>query len=732
MTGKLCYKHLLSASLTAILLAQSANAQERQDEPSQSASEALVGEIVVTATKKADGESLQEVPAAVTAYGSAQLEAVQFRSLESLAYSMPSVQLDPVGTQKGVANFTIRGLGVNSSVPSIEPTVGTFVDGVYLGTNYGVVFDTFDIDSVEVLRGPQGVLFGRNVTGGAVSLRTSRPDGKFRVKLRASAEASLTGTGVNQTYAASVEGTLADTLFAKVTGYFSDDGGYFRNITLNRNDGKLRTWFVRPTLVWNPGNGFDMTLIGEHGNSDGDGGVQSNPRYAGKFEVASNDPGFTDSHYNALTHETNIDVGVGDGQITNIIGYREFHIASRYDADGSPTTVYHIAYSTRQNQFSNELRYAGRFFDRVDLVAGLYYFTQNITYLSRDDLRYANLQGDFGGRQYSNALGAFANADIDLFQNLTLGIGTRISRDYKRVAIATRRFANPQPCDIIAETCTTYDFRSNRTFNSFTPRVSLKYEPAQGIQLYGSYSKGARSGGYNLRSVTTAAPPGPFNDEKLDSFEVGFKGDLFDRRLRLNISAYDTKVNRMQREQTQVNAAGTQTVIANTADARLRGFEAEATVSVAKGLVFKGSVGYVDGKYTRIIADISGDGIINATDLALKIPRLAPWTYSASLFYDTEIGSAGSASFQLSFDHRDGAAFNDRNVGFLPAIDNLYTNLAFEPEAVPGLKLSIYGKNLLNERNYGTDTPLGSIPSGGSHQTVDKGRVFGIEVNYKF
>jgi len=125
----------------------------------QSAADAMQ-EVVVTATKKEHAENVQDVPLAVTAFGSKQLEALNFQNLTSLSYAIPNVQLENVRTTAATANFSIRGLGINSSIPSIDPTVGIFVDGVYMGINAGVLFDNFDIDSIEVLRGPQGVLFG--------------------------------------------------------------------------------------------------------------------------------------------------------------------------------------------------------------------------------------------------------------------------------------------------------------------------------------------------------------------------------------------------------------------------------------------------------------------------------------------------------------------------------------------------------------------------------------------
>ena len=154
---------LLSAVAAGSMLSLPAIAQNKS---------VLLEEVLVTGTKKAEAEKLQDVPIAATAFGEDQLEALFVRDLQSLSYTMPNVSMDDVGTAKGVANFSFRGLGVNSSIPSIDPTVGVFIDGVYQGTNSGVVFDQFDMEGIEVLRGPQGILFGRNVTGGAVLVRT--------------------------------------------------------------------------------------------------------------------------------------------------------------------------------------------------------------------------------------------------------------------------------------------------------------------------------------------------------------------------------------------------------------------------------------------------------------------------------------------------------------------------------------------------------------------------------
>ncbi len=702
---------------------------------SDRASDAMMEDVVVTAQKKTQGEALQQVPIAATAFGQNQLQAMQFRNLESITLSSPNVQLDSGGTQKGTANFTIRGLGVNSSVISVEPTVGTFVDGVYLGTNFGVVLDTFDIESIEVLRGPQGVLFGRNVTGGAVSIRTRRPTGEFAVNGRLSLDSGLGDRGITATAAGSVEGSLVkDHLFAKVTGYYAHDDGYFRDTTLGRNVGDSRTWFVRPTLVYEADGGFNTTLIGEHGETNGDGPVAYNPGgtvQARPFTSAENLAGFTHLRYNSITSETNVPVGLGDGQITNVAGYRDLRFRSAQDIDGSPRDVYNILYQARTHQFSDELRYAGRFVDRVDLVTGLYYFTQDIFFLARDDLRYIARYRDYGGKQHQTTLGAFANVDLDVTSKLTLSAGARYSRDRKHALVVTGVLTPAaQLCDVIAFTCSAYPFDNARTFTSFTPRFVAKYQFTPAIQAYASYSKGYRAGGYNIRN-TAAAPPGPYGDEQANSYEIGFKGDFFDHALRLDVAAFTNLVRNAQRQNVVVLPTGSQTVLGNAGDERLKGIEGNASARLFRGFVARGFFGYTRGYYTRVTQDINGDRVVDGRDLALKLPRLAPWTYGGGVTWDIDAGEAGRVSMQSDIAHRDKSFFDDGNTGILPAYDDLSANIALTPRQIPGLKLSIFGKNLLDRVSLELNQNLATLPTGGQISVLKKGRIVGVEANFR-
>ena len=262
---------LAGAGFAALIVASPAFAQNEpaQDDSAQDQEqqESGLGDIIVTATKRGSAQNVQDVPIAITAFGSNELDSIHARSIASVSYAVPNASLESVGTTPGYANFSIRGLGINSSIPSIDPTVGVFVDGVYLGVSAGVLFDTFDLEGVEVLRGPQGLLFGRNVTGGAVLLRTSTPSNRFRLD----AKAALS-TGLEKRASISVSGPLAgDVLSGKIAVYYNDDEGWFKNDFDGKKIGGSETLIVRPALRLQPNDSFDLILRYEHGRIRGDG-----------------------------------------------------------------------------------------------------------------------------------------------------------------------------------------------------------------------------------------------------------------------------------------------------------------------------------------------------------------------------------------------------------------------------------------------------------------------------
>jgi iron complex outermembrane receptor protein len=521
----------------------------------QSATKEVLEEVIVTATKRPDGVNVQDTPIAVTAYSGAQLDALHFRTLESLSYSAPNVQMEDIGTVRGIANFSIRGLGINSSIPSIDPTVGVFVDGMYLGINNGVILDTFDLEGVEVLRGPQGVLFGRNVTGGAVLVRTTAPSNELEASGRAAVE-----SGPNYYAMGRASGPVTDKVGAKVALYYNKDEGYFTNGFDGNDDfGQAETKLARAALSFDLTQALDLIVRYEHGDSQGDGPPFQNHvngrGIGGLFsrdtlDFAVDQTGFYDSVWDQAVAELNWRVPFGNGVITNIFGWRRFENSAFGDVDATPANLLYFGQSTDQKQWSNELRYAGTF-GRVDLTTGLYYFDQDLTYVENRLILggATNLIG--GGFQDQQTYAVFSQFDIHLTDQWTLNVGARYSEEKKDARIQTIQ-RQPQVLPIgfcvYKRGCAGGDFGDSDKWTSFGPRLGAQWKPNDDTMLYGLWARAHRSGGYNMRNTSPTAAPGPFDQETVDTFEVGLKSDLMDGRARLNLALFRNEIGDMQRE----------------------------------------------------------------------------------------------------------------------------------------------------------------------------------------
>lgn len=732
-----------STAAAAALWTPAALAQESGTDSGETQSEAATTargaaaaleseDIVVTALKRSD--NLQTVPVAISAYGEEQLQAINFRDIGSLGFTMPNVALDDNGTSKGYANFSIRGIGVNSSIPSIDPTVGLFVDGVYQGINAGQVFDNFDLEAVEVLRGPQGVLFGRNVTGGAILVRTRKPTDEFDMRGRIAVE-----TGLRVVADASVSGPIIEgKLQAKIAAYYSYDNGWFTNLFDNSEFGKDRQFIVRPMLRFTPSDNVEVLLRYEHGEANGDGpATQNHALYSrDSHDFLVNDRGFFHNKWDSLTGEINVDVGFGDeGTITNIAGWRRFKGDTLSDLDGVNTVQFNIGTFTDQEQFSNELRYAGTF-GRFKPTIGVYYFTQDLTYLEDRTLAGGAVRRAGGGIGTFQTFGAFGAVDWEFVDTLTLNLGLRYTWEKKEVEIATVRAggANYPARTIVA------DFLSEKSWNDLSPKIGLQWQPSNRTQVYGYFAKGFRSGGYNFRNTLLGAPPGPFDSESQDAYEFGVKQRIPGGRF--SLAVFQNTIKNIQREvQVPVVGVGIAQLIQNVGTARVRGFEGEVQFSPVDNFVLSGQVGYTDGKYTSLLVDLNGDGVINATDFSLKLPRQSPWTYGASATLDIPM-STGVVSARVSFNHRDPAFHTDNNLGFYKAVDLVDANLSYTLDD-GSVTFSVYGKNLTNETTYGNDAVLPDTPAFGgdgaagprplpTFSPLGRGRVIGGEIRFNF
>jgi iron complex outermembrane receptor protein len=587
-------------------------------------------------------------------------------------------------------------------------------------------------------------LFGRNVTGGAVVIRTARPTEEFSSKFKVS-----TTDNLDSIAAASINGAISETVNGRLTAYYNNDQGWFENVFTGEDDlGASDTWFIRPSFSVDLSESAELLVRMEHGRMDSDGVVAQNrgdlatviPGAFGidvsgwdnsddSFDVAQNERGFQEDEWSQVITEFNQDVAFGNGTITNILAWREYDAIGLGDIDSLPITAFHANTRVEQSQLSNELRYAGRF-GATSLTTGVYWFNQDLVYLENRILPLSapgGLNWTGGGNQDHEAMGLFAQADIDLNEAWILTLGGRYSTEEKDAQIATI------PVNLCTlDGCAAYDFEDSESWNAFTPKVGLQWNLADNAQIYSFWTKGFRSGGYNMRNTGPGELPGPTDQEEQTSFEIGGKAEWLDGRLRTNFALFHNTIEDMQREENLSNPiVGVVQIIRNTADATIRGAEFEAMAVASDNLLFTLNAGYVDGDYDEVLGDISGDGVVNDVDLGLDIPRLAPWTYGVGLVHDLSLGSAGTVTSRLNFNHRDASPYTDNNRGMLSEADMLDFSIGYTPDA-GNYQLAFFGRNMLDEVTEGNNTqlPVNLGGPGASFTPLNKGRVMGVELTY--
>ncbi len=716
------------------------------------------GVIVVTSAR--DGERpLLDYPGGVTVIGEEELDARAFRDLSALSYASPNVSLDAIGTFKGVANLSIRGLGINSSIPSIDPAVGLFVDGVYMGVNAGTMFDMLDVERVEVLRGPQGAAFGRNTTGGAVLLRTADPSETWEGRARLSYEGRVDRGRGKGTFSGQgvISGPVSETLSFRIGALHSDDGGYFTNLVDGAAYGGGTTTILRAGLALRTDR-LRLVAKGEWSGSEGDGAPGHNNGLFARdtFEIALNQRGFHDSETGFATLRAEYDLG--GGTLANVFGWRRYDLSTRNDIDSTPDPIFESDTATAQEQWSNELTYS-RDAGPVRFVGGLYLFTQDVGYDETRDLSFFGSPTHYGGgRQEHDAVGLFGQGEFDLAPALSLRAGLRWSYERKRAAIT---YVRPRGgCSAVAGTCPTggelvpgenNGFTDARSWDALSPSLVATWRASDTVRIHAGWSRGHRSGGYNLRvtqpaafeEVAAALGSPAFDAERVDTFELGGNWQSADGLLHARAAAFWTEVDGMQREVNVPSvASGLAQSVYNTADARIRGGELELSARPAPGLSLSAHAGATDAAYRRVFFDLTGDGAIDAADLALALPRAPEWTVGGSIGYEATVAGRDALRADVFFQHRSRYAYTDNNWGYNSASDRLDASIAYTL-AGPGVTVRLFGRNLLDEVQFGGDTqlafaagpfsdgdnrPFDPRPAAGTFSPLHKGRTLGVEM----
>jgi len=718
---------MLATGLTAIamsMIAAPTMAQTADAAAAPQDSISRLDDIIVVSRKRASGEALQNTPIAATAFGAQQLEEAGVKDLTDVGRMAPSVSLQP-SSQKGVQNFSIRGMGVSGSTPSDEPAVGIFQDGIYWGSNYGALNELFDMEGVEMLRGPQGTLFGRNVTGGAVSVRSARPsftpsgEGTIGIGNYGAKEASGVITGP----------LIGDKLAGRLAVQTRRLDGYFTNTVTGNDYGESDSYIVRPSLTWQASPTFSVTALAEWYSDTGDptvvrgiapctipGCTPSLPTTEGfvtsddYYDVAYNEPGSNDVDVFLGVIEANWDVF--GGVLTSVTGVRNVSTRVLTDFDGTPSAGFLQQIAQDQEQFSTELRFAADVNNFLSYTVGLYYFDQKFDFRERRSLN--NDLTNIATRSHldNDSFAAFADADFNITDKLTVTAGVRYTEETKTASSAAFGF-----CSLDWETCTFTGPLTTKDDN-VSPRISVGYDIDDNQLVYASATRGFRSGGFSLRGTALIEP---YRAEEVTAYEVGYKGDLFDRRLRLNLAAYQNTYDDLQRTVLGVSeSAGVVQSVFNAAAATVTGFEAEVTAIVTNNFEITAAYGYTDAQYDEFL------GVVDPG--SRKFVRIPENTGTIAARYEHNMEDGAQLVARAAAQYTGDYFYDDTNLLQQDAYTLVDASLAYtNPTGV--WTVTLWGKNLTEEEYSPWGSTLGFL---GENRFPAAPRTFGIRLQARY
>ncbi len=746
------YNHLLVAALCALVFLL----HEIPEARAEGAAATIIEEVLVTARKRAGAEAAQDVPVSITAFGEDQLKALGFNNIQDISFSVPNVSLDEVGTARGVASFSIRGLSAASSIITIDPAVATFVDGIYMPSNSGTVLDNYDVESIEVLRGPQGTLFGRNVTGGAVLIRSKRPSQEFEADVLARYE----GGGENPIYTvgAAIQGGLTENLSGRFAFYYSDDQGYFENraneadpsLAVDDELGAYDVWLARGSLLWEPSDTVSLWVKYERLEQEG----QSPP--------SQNQSNFFGRNDDSVSHNFSPDAGLevdflvaelnwdaGPGTITNVTGYRTQETWEATDADGTRFSRFHLAGATEIDMFSNELRFSGSTDSgNLDYTVGLFYYESELSVVEQRDVFGGAVFAEGGGIQDTTSWALFTESEYFFNDKLSMLFGLRYSDEEKDVDFTEIFGANcegPGTFPIQRYPSCAVTSTDNESWQTLGGKLGLRYRYNDDVQFYGHFTRGFRSGGYNVRDTLVDGTNAPaYDEEEMNVWEIGVKADFRDRTVRTNLALFYNDAKDLQRDvQVPVGVSGVQQSTANTADGTIMGVEFEGSWLVTENFLLTAGFGYLDFEYDNVIFDLNGDSVVDSADERQKFPRLADWTVHLSATYDVAL-DFGDLSARVSYDYRDDVFITDSNLAPIIDMNILSARLALKFGDARQYEVAAFGRNLLDEIRalssfpvtgavagpdpfFGNSSLQPSLNGNGTFSPIAPGRVVGLE-----
>lgn len=692
-------------------------------------------EIVVTAQRRAT--AIQDTPLAINAVGGEEMAARQITDLESLSAALPNVNF---GRNVGFARIAIRGIGLDTTTTGQEGRVAYHLDGVYISRPSATGGTFFDIDRVEVVRGPQGTLYGRNATAGAINVITNDPTDTVEGFVR-----TTIGNYNLVTAEGAIGGPLVGPFSGRIAGQFVKRDGYGRNLFLNEDQDDADTQSLRGKLRFAPTDTFDVVVSADY-HSEDDHNYTYHYLGAGKAGVVplgqrlggttAEDPrdGYSDSAtqnrrtFRGLAAVANWELPWAT--LTSISGFRDSRVRWSSDQDNTQVAVTVFNMVERSKQYTQELRLAGDY-GRGNWLVGAYYFKEDIfgyndfTPMTRAVVGGANTLARglfYGGDIEAESYAIFGQVDFDITDSLTLTLGARYSDESKDVDEFTTRLDVATPAGAPAIIRATQ--QASVSTDSVSPRIGLQYEISPDAMVYVSYSKGFKSGGFNLGAINAAYEP-----EELASYEVGVKADWFDGRLRTNVSAFDYKYDNLQVQK----VVGAAVQVLNAASAEIRGIEAEFKALPTERIELGLDVSLLDSKYKNFSTSDPARAELGVIDLSGNQLSQAPdYTISASAQY-TLPTAIGEFRFRAESRWVDKVFFSPFNVVETSQDANNKINLFVNYTHPAGQwTASAFVRNLTDENTVASSQVSASLFAFPVLGAFEPPRTFGVELGYAF
>lgn len=717
---------------TTALLATCALAALCAGEASAQTADGTLEEVIVTARKRA--ESLSEAPATIAVVGEDKLRAVAVTNANELNGVVPGlVMMAGVGGGPGV---TFRGLGSNSALFSVESSVALFVDGVYTAHTRDYVAPIYDLERVEMVKGTQGTLLGKNTTLGAITMVTRRPGDDLGVSLETSYDFKTNTPRIE----AAVDVPISDQLKARISGLFIDDGGYIRN-PYSGQQPDTRDVSGRLGLVWTPSAEVDVTFIYQHDDHEQTGqslevvrdavvgltlanralatgqtnfeGRPDRRSESGSDAFGATVPAGRTPFDNQVTDRLNLIANwqVGGHTFTSQSAYVDWRVERLSDLDFLKANLFNLGDIEKNQQYSQEFRITSPSEGRLTYLGGVYYFYNDWTLDRRIyGFQPSALFGDITSfyNQKTETLSVFGQATYALTEQLNASVGLRYTHETKDATLF-----RPQGSGNLGGAFPAYPrSKLSNTEEDVDGDIGLQYKFEPGRMVYVSASKGSKGGGFQSSPTTIAGAP--YTGETAYTVEAGGKF-VFDRAS-LDVAVFQTTVEDFQFSRTAVvgNPGVAQTVVTNL-DVRSRGVEFNGSFRVAEGLRLSGGVVYADSVFTETVppppaAPVAVDG--------LRQPRAPKWsgnvdaTFSRPLTDDLTLNILGSLEFMSKtyFQPNVGA-----NLGapLRDAFGKVNLRVAIENEAA-GWELALLGKNLTDVTEPQFVTSVSGTGAGGN------------------